>query len=545
MRTAAALAIMTALAACASPEPAARCTLQEPAAASALADLRAIAAERGAVRVIARMAVDPAMAEPALAEARETALAAFTEAGVVQAAALSDRLPYVVAEVTAAQLDALYANPQFDAWTEDKLAFPTLAQSGPLVQAPDVFALGARGQGQAVAILDTGVDNAHSFLAPRVVAEACFSTTSAAQGSRSVCPNGQASQIGAGAARPCGAAGCEHGTHVAGIAAGRGQQFSGIAPDADIIAVQVFSQFTGAACGNQGSPCVASFTSDQIRGLDFVLQLAAQRAVASANMSLGGDLTTTFCDDDLTKPVIDQLRAAGVATAIAAGNDGSRTQVSFPGCISTAVTVGSTTKQDAVSDFSNCGPQVDLLAPGSSINSSIPGNRFASFSGTSMATPHVAGAFALLRSLRPQASVDEIERALVSTGRTVSGRPRIQLLEAARSLQPAAPAEGSAAAEPAAADGLQTAVAQLATLPPDQTVRMIVRANVAQGAQGQAVASAVAAAQTAARAAGITHVEPMAGQPMLVIEATPAQARALAQSGAISAMQPDRVARTQ
>jgi subtilisin family serine protease len=216
-----------------------------------------------------------------------------------------------------------------------------------------------------------------------------------------------------------------------------------MAPDAEIIAVQVFSTFRGAQCGGLGA-CVASFTSDQIRALDFVLQQAGQRPVASVDMSLGGGRSTTACDNDLTKGVIDQLRAAGVATAIASGNDGFRDSVSFPGCISTAVTVGARSKQDEVASFSNCGPQVDLHAPGVGINSSIPNGRFAAFSGTSMATPHVAGAFAALRSLHPAASVDRIEQALKSTGLDVGGRARIRVFDAANALGPAPPRETSA-----------------------------------------------------------------------------------------------------
>jgi subtilisin family serine protease len=504
-----------------------------------LAALRAAAEAHGAVRVIVQVAA--ASAQPAAGNVMDAALNTFAAAGVDYAARLNERLPWIVAEVTAAELDTLYPNPQFSTWTEDRIAFATLADSAPLVQAPQVWALGGRGGGQAVAILDTGVDAAHPFLAGRIVAEACFSTTSAVNNSSTTCPNGQSSQIAAGAARPCNAAGCEHGTHVAGIAAGRGADFSGIAPDADIIAVQVFSTFRGAACGERGGTCVASFASDQIRALDFVLQQAGQRAVAAVNMSLGGGRSTTACDTDLTKTVIDQLRAAGVATVIASGNDGFRDAVSFPGCISTAITVGATTKQDRVATFSNCGPQVDLHAPGAAINSSVPGGRFARFDGTSMATPHVAGAFASLRSLDTEASVDQIETALESSGLDVGGRPRIRLLDAATTLGGAPTAE---AAMNTSGDADQIA-AELAALPQDQPVRLIVGVAAPAGAQGQTLDAALARAETAAQQAGASYVGRMGAQPMLAIEATPAQARALIASGAVTSVQIDRPARTQ
>lgn len=510
-----------------------------------LAALTAKAQQAGAVRVIVRLADN--VTPQAIPAAQTAAVRTFTSAGANEVTLLSPRLPYIVAEVNSEQLRTMYADPQFAEWSEDKLAFPTLAQSAPLIQAPQVWALGGRGAGQAVAILDTGVDRTHPFLAGRVVAEACFSTASAANGSTSVCPNGQAAQTGAGAAAPCAPSGCEHGTHVAGIAAGKGPDFSGVAPDADVIAVQVFSRFTGAACGGV-SPCVASFTSDQIRALDFILQQAGQRPVASANMSLGGGRSTTACDNDLTKPVIDQLRAAGVAVAIASGNEGFRDSVSFPSCISSAVTVGATSKQDQLADFSNCGPQVDLHAPGVGINSSVPGNRFASLSGTSMATPHVAGAFASLKSLHPTASVDAIEAALKSTGLDVGGRPRIRLLEANTALR-APPAQEVAVssaqdpAQPAPPAAVQPAMTQLAALPPDSSVRVIV--GVPTAAQPQSVTDALARVEAAARAYGAAKIERLGSQPLLAIECTAKQAHDLAASGAVASMQVDKVAKTQ
>jgi subtilisin family serine protease len=515
---------------------AASCAAPQEAPPPQLAALRAKAQEMGAVRVI----VGLREGAPSMSQMHDNAMATFSAAGVRNVEPLTPRLPYIVAEVTRAQLDRLYRNQQFTTWSEDRIAFPTLAESGPLVQAPELHALGGRGNGQGVAILDTGVDANHPFLTGRVAAEACFSTTSAINQSTTVCPNRDSEQTGAGAARPCGVTGCEHGTHVAGIAAGRGDDFSGMAPDADIIAVQVFSVFRGAACGGQ-SQCIASFTSDQIRALDFVLQLSQQRAIAAANMSLGGGRSETACDDDATKPVIDQLRAAGVVVAIASGNDGFPDAVSFPGCISTAVTVGATDDTDRVAPFSNRGPQVDLHAPGVAINSSIPNGRFAPFSGTSMATPHVAGAFAALRSLTPDASVEQIEATLKSTGFDAGGRPRIRLLEAANALREAAPIASATQVN----DPMPSGLAQLDALPPDEPVRLIVRAATPAGAQGQAAAGAVSRAEAAVREAGARVVSRMGGQSMLVIEATPAQARALAQSGAISSIQLDRTMRPQ
>src|SRR4029078_10523763 len=106
------------------------------------------------------------------------------------------------------------------------------------------------GTGTVVAILDTGVDASHPFLAGKVIDEACFSSTIAGL-SQSVCPNGTGQQCGTGAAAPCSLDSCLHGTHVAGIATGNGasagQPFSGVAKGARIVAVQVFSIVTDPA----------------------------------------------------------------------------------------------------------------------------------------------------------------------------------------------------------------------------------------------------------------------------------------------------------
>src|SRR5690606_22167174 len=126
-----------------------------------------------------------------------------------------------------------------------------------------------------------------------VVEEACFSSNSAT--STSLCPNGSNFQVGPGAAAPTrciGANGCEHGTHVAGIAAGS----PGVAPDANIIAIQVFSRFSGIAeCGFNGS-CVKSFVSSQMSALIYAESFSSAYDIAAANLSLGGEFFSNHCD---------------------------------------------------------------------------------------------------------------------------------------------------------------------------------------------------------------------------------------------------------
>jgi hypothetical protein len=294
------------------------------------------------------------------------------------------------------------------------------------------------------------MDKNHSFLSGKVVDEACFSLggdkTTNGVGN---CPNGGETQTGAGSGVNCTYAtlNCPHGTHVGGIAAGKGTTFSGVAKDASLMSVQVFSRLTGTDCNGTGNdPCALSFLSDQIAGLERVYNQRGTRSFASVNMSLGGGQFFSNCDTDPAwtahKAVIDNLKTAGIATVISSGNNGFTSAIGAPACISSAVSVGSTTDSDAVSSFSNSASILNLLAPGSSINSSVPGGGFQDFNGTSMAAPHVAGAYALLKQAHPSQTVDGIRTALQNTGTSVTDtrvgggvtKPRINIFNASTSL---------------------------------------------------------------------------------------------------------------
>ena len=302
---------------------------------------------------------------------------------------------------------------------EDEILHPVLADSVPLIGADQVWAAGYDGSGTMIAILDTGVDGTHPFLAGKVVEEACYSSTVAGT-SQSLCPNGATEQVGPGAAVPCALSTCFHGTHVAGIAAGNGdnagQTFSGVAKGAELMAVQVFSEIINSdSCGG-AAPCIGAFTSDIVAGLEHVYAEAWTHNLVAVNMSLGGTTFPAPCDSDPTKPIIDNLRAVGIATTVAAGNAGATSGISTPACVSSAISVGSTDKQDVVSWFSNVAPFMSIFAPGESITSSVPGGGYMAASGTSMAAPHVAGTWALLREAAPNAGVSLILQALQQTG---------------------------------------------------------------------------------------------------------------------------------
>ena len=291
-----------------------------------------------------------------------------------------------------------------------------------------------------VAVLDTGVYSAHPFLAGKVVSEACYSATGD-------CPNGKTEQIGAGAGETCTYASlsCPHGTHVSGIATGRGSEFSGVARGAGIIALQVFSRFTGSDCDDDvEDPCAKSYTSDTIAALERVYELRDTYKIAAANMSLGGGSFSSqaACDqsDGARKAIIDKLRAVGIATVAASGNESKANALSAPGCISSVISVGAVTKGDEIASFSNSASFLTLLAPGRFILSSVPTDSFQEISGTSEATPHVAGAFAILNQKLGHGDVDTVLGALQSTGVLVQDprngllKPRIAIFDALQAL---------------------------------------------------------------------------------------------------------------
>ncbi|MFJ9040301.1 S8 family peptidase [Streptomyces sp. NPDC102406] len=190
-----------------------------------------------------------------------------------------------------------------------------------------------------------------------------------------------------------------HGTHVAGTAVGARL---GVAKKADVVAVRVLDD---AGTGT---------TAQVVAGIDWVTRNARRPAVA--NMSLGG-----FANAQLDKAVRNSI-ASGVTYTVAAGNDGLPAVLYSPARIKQAVTVGATDPEDRRASFSNWGTRVDLFAPGVDITSaSYAGDTAkATASGTSMASPHAAGAAALYLADHPSATPAEVGEALVD--RAVPGR---------------------------------------------------------------------------------------------------------------------------
>ncbi|MFI7609731.1 S8 family peptidase [Nonomuraea terrae] len=350
---------------------------------------------------------------------------------------IANKLDFFVYHGTRAELEKIAEDSDVVSIREDKLNEPSLVQSVPLIGADRAHKRGFTGKGTAVAILDSGIDDDHPAFGGRIVAPACFSAADPIDGSKPLCPNGSPFQLGDGAAdaesAPCmdGAPQpqyglCYHGTHVAGIAAGQATAdfpADGVAPAAQIIPVQVFSRFDDSPyC--QGAPsCILAYDSSILTGMAYANLLADQYDIAAVNLSLGGGQYATACDTtdgaDF-KTEVDQLLAKGTATVVASGNEYFESSVSFPACVSSTVAVGATDKQDAVAPFSNRGTLLDVFAPGVGISAAITGDTYATLNGTSMATPHVAGAFALLRQKHKNTSVDDFLTSLRRTGKPIT-----------------------------------------------------------------------------------------------------------------------------
>lgn len=188
-----------------------------------------------------------------------------------------------------------------------------------------------------------------------------------------------------------------HGTHVSGTIGG---STYGVAKSALLRGVRVLD------CNGSGS------TSGVIAGVDWVTNNHINPAVA--NMSLGGGASSAL------DTAVNNLANSGVPIAVAAGNSNTDACTQSPARAANAITTGSTTTSDARSSFSNFGTCVDIFAPGSSILSSwfSSDTATATLSGTSMASPHVAGVAALYKQFSPSASASTVRNAIVNNSTT-------------------------------------------------------------------------------------------------------------------------------
>jgi subtilisin family serine protease len=274
-------------------------------------------------------------------------------------------------------------------WLDGKRK-PVLDTSVPQVGAPTMWEAGYRGAGTTVAVIDSGVDEQHPDLAGREIAEKNFTDQP-----DNVDSNG-------------------HGTHVASTIAGTGAtsdgKYRGVAPEASILDVKVLD----ASAGGQDSQIIQG------------MQWAAEQGATIANMSLGAwDGPET---DPLEEAVTTLSAQYDILFVIGAGNDHPYGHINSPGSAEAALTVGAVDKQDALAPFSSRGPvtgsnavKPDITAPGVSIvaakttagTGENPG--YVAISGTSMATPHVAGAAALMAQQHPDWHGQQIKGALMAS----------------------------------------------------------------------------------------------------------------------------------
>jgi subtilisin family serine protease len=295
-------------------------------------------------------------------------------------------------------------------------------ESVPLIRGNELRSMGITGGGVTVAVLDTGIDTDHPDLSDDLVAEQCYCTNADGSG---CCPDGSTAQSGAGSAEDEHG----HGTNVCGIVTGRGGNApTGVAPDSKLVAIRVLDR-DGAASG----------TAQVLSGLDWII--SSQPDVKVVNMSLVFSSFAGACDNAASwasafTQAINTLRNRGTIVFASSGNNGLSDQIGLPACITSAVGVGAvydgnvgsvtfgctdyTTAADQVTCFSNSSSAVDLMAPGALITSTGLGGGGVSYMGTSQASPHAAGAAALLLSSKPGLSPDQIETALTTTGLAVT-----------------------------------------------------------------------------------------------------------------------------
>ncbi|TWP46916.1 S8 family serine peptidase [Lentzea tibetensis] len=284
----------------------------------------------------------------------------------------------------------LQASIQSEKMWLDGRARLTLNESVPMVGAPQAWQNGLDGKGVTVAVLDTGYDQGHPEL------QGVVSTSKDFTGLGIQDTNG-------------------HGTHVASTVAGRGGTYTGVAKGATLAVGKVCEEF-----GCQESAVIA--------GMEWAAREAKAKVVS---MSLGGDQSDGT--DPLSQAVNRLTEETGALFVIAAGNSGVYRRVSSPAAADSALAVANVTKQGPLNDSSSRGPRIgdhavkpDIAAPGTDIvaaraKDTLPGQAVDEFharlTGTSMATPHVAGAAAILAQRNPSWTAGELKAHLMGTAK--------------------------------------------------------------------------------------------------------------------------------
>jgi len=318
-----------------------------------------------------------------------------------------------------AAIDRLIRHPEVESVYLDGVVRPTLAEGAALIGADEVHARGYTGAGVNVALIDTGIDTDHEYLADDLVAEHCFCG--------GCCTGGASELSGPGSAEDVEG----HGTSVAGIVTSSYPSAPGVAPDAGIVAVRVFGM------DDEGS------FSDVASALEWVYDNRALYDIRLVNLSLGDggeyDNPNSFlCRYTATARAIQDLYAVDVAVFVSSGNEGHDFGVSFPACVAEAIAVGGVYDQGffgtvawaACSDASppedsfvchtNSGSLLDLLAPDWQTLTTRKDGGNVNFGGTSGAAPYAAAQAALLLEADPGLGAAALASLLTGSGPLVS-----------------------------------------------------------------------------------------------------------------------------
>ncbi|MFH1520466.1 MAG: S8 family serine peptidase, partial [Candidatus Micrarchaeota archaeon] len=275
--------------------------------------------------------------------------------------------------VTAKGLEDLKNNPLVDYVYYDYPVQVYLDTSVPLINATSVWAqqinsTNITGSGQTICVIDTGINYNHASFTGGVYLGGYDYVNS---DSDPLDDHG-------------------HGSHVAGIIASQDSTYRGVAPGAKLVAVKALNSV------GSGS------TSDIIAGIDWCTNNATIYNISVISMSLGSSIRHTMpCPSDLMASSIASALSANISVVVAAGNNGwgasgTAPGIGTPSCIPGVISVGSTTKGDLFSGY-NRASLISIFAPGTSITSVAYASTYTTMSGTSMATPHIAGVIALIQ----------------------------------------------------------------------------------------------------------------------------------------------------
>lgn len=314
----------------------------------------------------------------------------------------------IVVEISPDKVEKLRELPRFKNFREDRRVHALLEDSAYQIKADYAWDNAITGQGVNVCVVDTGIDYTHPDLQGKVIAQYDF----IANTDDAMDDNG-------------------HGTHCAGIIASGGVQYRGISYDVSLMAAKVLD-----SSGN-------GYSSDVVLGINWCIEQGAD----VISLSLGEGLFSGTCDSDEMAQVVNEAVDAGVVVVCAAGNDGDSSRMVSPACASKVIAVGAVDKLDNIASYSDGGEELDIVAPGgdqlggdnfpeivSTYSTEVANNplycmyliteecwddwfvtggtRYIRAVGTSMATPHVAAAAALLLEENPNLSPSQIKTIL-------------------------------------------------------------------------------------------------------------------------------------